>query len=98
MLTAENLRKVATRINVNISEELKKFGFNIDQALMIYELNIQEHITQTLLSKRVYLPKHMISRNLDFLENKLFVKRITDHSSRRSFQLELTKKGREIAP
>ncbi|MDP5031704.1 MarR family winged helix-turn-helix transcriptional regulator [Paraglaciecola sp.] len=98
LLAAENLRKVATKINVNISEELKKFDFNFDQAVMIYELNIQEHITQTLLSKRVNLPKHTISRNLDFLENKLFVKRITDPSSRRSFQLELTEKGREIAP
>ena len=75
---------------------LKPYGVSSDQGLIMKYVYDMPGCSQTELSEATYKDKTTITRMIDTLVNKGFIKRCDAPSDRRSFCLHLTPKGTEV--
>lgn len=85
-------------MNHNMSEKLEPLGLSLDQFAIIMILLKQDCLTQVEICELAMMPAYATTRNLDKLESLGYVKRQKHESSRRSYRVLLTEKGRELAP
>ena len=92
------LKTLCTRFDNRMIKELKKHDLNLGQFAIIMTLSEGDGITQTEIGKRISMPGYATTRNIDVLENKALLERQKDESSRRSFSIQLTEKGKALGP
>ena len=83
-------------LNQEMEKRLAEKGLNIKLFGVIMILMAEDKITQIEISKRIRVPGYATSRTLDQLEKIDLIERTPDPSSRRSFLIVLTDKGREL--
>lgn len=79
-----------------LDEKLKEIGLNIGLWPTLFVLWEEEGLTQTELSKRCQTAHYTTTRVLDSLEKLGLVERRAHPTSRRAYQIFLTKKGRDL--
>lgn len=98
-LFAFNLYRCAIAFRNELNKELSQvFGdeFSSDFWFILLELWNEDNISHGLLAERVSRDKASLSRTLDIMEEKGFVKRIATAEDKRSSKIVLTKKSNEI--
>jgi DNA-binding MarR family transcriptional regulator len=73
--------------------KLKQFDITVDQWLVMKNLNENERLSQTELAHLVFKDHPTLTRIVDILCKKGYVERVQHPEDRRSYQLNLTKKG-----
>jgi len=73
--------------------KLKEFDITVDQWLVMKNLNENERLSQTELAHLVFKDHPTLTRIVDILCKKGYVERVQHPEDRRSYQLNLTKKG-----
>lgn len=89
------LNVVSSNSRCEMNKELDCLGLKIDQFAILMTLLEKDGLTQTEIGKKVLMPAYATTRSLDVLEEKGLVKREEDERSRRSYRINLTKKGRD---
>ena len=92
------LKRLGTQLDNNMTRELKQIGLNISQFSILMMLMENEGSTQVEMGKIISMPAYATTRTLDKLEAGQYVERRIDESSRRSFRIFLTSKGRKLGP
>ncbi len=80
----------------SFQKRLEIFDISPEQWTIINNLSIQKGITQQALSERVEKDQTNITRIIDKLEKKEFVKRCVHPDDRRAFLILLTEKGNQL--
>ncbi|TQD24371.1 MarR family winged helix-turn-helix transcriptional regulator [Methanolobus vulcani] len=83
---------------VKINNQMKEFDLSAGQFFVLMVLSRHQGITQDTLSCALLIDKGSIARAVRVLENKGFVKRVTDETNRRAVRVYLTKKGEQLIP
>ncbi len=81
------LNKTALLSKVNFNNYLKKYDISPEQWSLIFRVVERSGLTQKELSDSTYKDQANITRSIDRLEQKGFLKRIENPNDRRSFQL-----------
>ena len=89
--TIKDYRRFAQQ---NISEAIPEI--TIDQGLTLLFLNEHPDMTQKEIAELVFKDNASMTRMIQTMVNKNFIKRSLNSSDRRRFKLEITKKGREV--
>jgi len=98
-LFAFNLYRCAIAFRNELNRELSQvFGedFSSDFWFILSVLWDEDNISHGLLAERVSRDKASLSRTLDIMEEKGFIKRIVTADDKRSSKIVLTKKSIEI--
>lgn len=90
-IAAKQFRKYKNRV-------FKEYNIDItsDQWILLKNISEVEGISQSELAERCKKEAAAVTRTLDILEKKKWVSRNADPTSRRSYQLTTTDKGRKI--
>ena len=89
--TIKDYRRFAQQ---NIAETIPEI--TIDQGLTLLFLNEHPDMTQKEIAELVFKDNASMTRMIQTMVNKNFIKRSMNSSDRRRFKLEITKKGREV--
>ena len=89
--TIKDYRRFAQQ---NISEAIPEI--TIDQGLTLLFLNEHPDMTQKEIAELVFKDNASMTRMIQTMVNKNFIKRSMNSSDRRRFNLEITEKGREV--
>ncbi len=92
------LKTTATHLDKTMTEALKPLGLNLSQFAIIMTLLEGDGLTQVEIGKKIAMPGYATTRNIDALEQNGFLERQQHATSRRSFSIKLTEKGRSLAP
>ena len=92
------IKTIGTRLDQEMGQSLKEHGLSLSQFGILMTLFEKDDLTQSQIGKKISMPGYATTRNLDTLEEMKLLKRHTDTSSRRSFRIRLTPKGRALAP
>ncbi len=92
------LKRLGTQLDDKMTRELKQIGLNISQFSILMMLMENEGTTQVEIGKTISMPAYATTRTLDRLEAAHYVERRTDETSRRSFRIFLTSKGKNLGP
>lgn len=79
-----------------LDEQLKEFDLNLTLWPTLFALWEEEGLTQTELAVRCQTANYTTTRVIDSLEKLELVERRKHPTSRRSYQIFLTEKGREL--
>ena len=85
------------KINQLLSLQFQSHGLTSEQWSVLYSLCEEEGISQRTLSARTEKDPTNVTRILDQLERKGFVRREPNREDRRSFLLTATEQGRKLA-
>lgn len=83
---------------VRINHRMKELGLSAGQFFVLMVLSHEQDVTQDTLAWKLLIDKGSIARAVNVLEDKGFVKRITDESNRRAVRIYLTEKGEQLIP
>jgi DNA-binding MarR family transcriptional regulator len=83
---------------VRINTKMKELGLSAGQFFVLMVLSHNQGVTQDTLAWRLLIDKGSIARAVKVLEDKGFVKRITDESNRRAVLIYLTENGERLIP
>jgi MarR family transcriptional regulator, transcriptional regulator for hemolysin len=72
-------------------------SFTPEQYFLLYRLNATNGLTQRELADRVLNDHPNITRLIDKLENKGYVRREAGENDRRSFSITITEKGKKLS-
>lgn len=91
------LDRTARKVKQYAQQKFNQMDYDItvDQWLVLKNLAENELLSQTELAQLVFKDHPTLTRIIDILSKKGFVKRIPHPQDRRSFQLHLTKQGSE---
>ncbi len=92
------INRTSKFMEAGMKKALSPLGVTLAQFTILMTLLEKDGLTQSQISKHLEMPEYAVTRNLDSLENKKLLKRFPDVNSRRSFNIRLTKTGRELAP
>ena len=81
-----------------MNERLEPLGLSLTQFVIMMILLEEDSLTQVEIGQKAALPGYATTRNLDKLESLGYVKRKRHESSRRSYRIQLTDAGRDLAP
>ena len=90
--------KVSTAISRRLQRNLKNAKLNItsEQWTILYQLWLEEGLTQQELANLTFRDKPSITRLINNLEKMSLVIRVNDKQDRRSNLIYLTKEGRKL--
>lgn len=83
---------------VNVNNKMKELGLSAGQFFVLMVLSHDQGVTQDTLAWRLLIDKGSIARAVKVLEDKGFIKRITDESNRRAVLIYLTETGDQLIP
>lgn len=89
--TIKEYRKFAQK---NISEKIK--GITIDQGLVLLFLNEHPDLTQKEIAKLVFKDNASMTRMINTMVQKKYLKRSMNNEDRRRYKIEITNKGKEV--
>ena len=89
--TIKDYRKFAQR---NISEQLE--GITIDQGLVLLFLNEHPDLSQKEISKLVFKDTASMTRMINTMVQKKYLKRSMNTEDRRRYKIEITTKGKGL--
>lgn len=89
--TIKEYRKYAQK---NISEAIP--DMTIDQGLVLLFLNEYPEMTQKEIAELVFKDNASMTRMINTMVKKNYIKRSMNASDRRRYKLEITKKGKEV--
>ena len=89
--TIKEYRKFAQK---NISERIK--DMTIDQGLVLLFLNEHPDLTQKEIAKLVFKDNASMTRMINTMVIKKYLKRSMNNEDRRRYKIEITKKGKEV--
>lgn len=92
------LKFLSTQIDKEMNQALKPYGLNLERFAILMTLLEGDGLTQSEIGKKIFMPGYAITRNIDALEVDGLVQRHKHKTSRRSFCIRLTQKGRLLAP
>ncbi|QTH43684.1 MarR family transcriptional regulator [Cohnella sp. LGH] len=75
---------------------LKRFDITPEQWSILYQVDLADGLIQKEIAERAGKDRPTTTRILDHLERKELVARRTDNRDRRSFQVAITDKGRNL--
>ncbi len=90
--------KASTAMSRRMQRNFKEVGINItaEQWSILYNLWLEEGLTQQELAHRTFRDKPSITRLINNLEKQKLVIRVNDKEDRRSNLIYLTKAGRQL--
>ncbi len=80
-----------------LEARLKEFEITTTTWTALIELGQKERLTQTDLARRIFLDGATITRTLDLLESRGYIRRLRDDNDRRTHIIEITKDGYDVA-
>ncbi len=83
---------------VKINNKMKELGLSAGQFFVLHVLSHEQGLTQDALAWNLLIDKGSIARAVNVLEEKGYVKRITDENNRRAVRLYFTDQGKELIP
>ncbi|WP_406670262.1 MarR family transcriptional regulator [Methanolobus sp. ZRKC4] len=83
---------------VRINNKMKELGLSAGQFFVLMVLSYEQGLTQDKIAWLLLIDKGSVARAVNVLEDKGFVKRVTDESNRRAVQLYLTEAGEQLIP
>ena len=89
--TIKEYRKFAQK---NISEKIK--DMTIDQGLVLLFLNEHPDLTQKEIAKLVFKDNASMTRMINTMVQKKYLKRSMNNEDRRRYKIEITNKGKEV--
>ncbi|MDO5970470.1 MarR family transcriptional regulator [Flavivirga aquimarina] len=89
--TIKEYRKFAQK---NISKKVK--DITIDQSMVLIFLNEHPELTQKEIAKLVFRDNASLTRMLNTMVKKKYLKRSVDNKDRRRYNIEITAKGKDI--
>jgi DNA-binding MarR family transcriptional regulator len=89
--TIKEYRKFAQK---NISEKIK--DMTIDQGLVLLFLNEHPDLTQKEIAKLVFKDNASMTRMINTMVLKKYLKRSMNNEDRRRYKIEITNKGKEV--
>ena len=81
-----------------INKKLEGYDIGSGQHDFLYSICKNEGISQTELSKQLYIGKATTAKTVKHLEKIGYIRREKDPEDKRVYRLYLTEKGHEIAP
>lgn len=79
-----------------ITDELDGYNLSGNETMVLIFLGLTSSMTQQELSKAIGVDKALITRNVQSLEKQGYIARMRDTNDRRSYNVFLTQKGREL--
>lgn len=92
------IKSLAAKLDKQMKKDLEPLGLNLGRFAIMMTLLEKDGITQAEIGKKVSMPGYATTRNIDVLEKNGLLKRHENKTSRRSFCIQLTQKGRILAP
>ena len=89
--TIREYRKFAQK---NISEKIK--DMTIDQGLVFLFLNEHPDLTQKEIAELVFKDNASMTRMINTMVQKKYLKRSMNNEDRRRYKIEITKKGKDV--
>ncbi|GAA4280786.1 MarR family winged helix-turn-helix transcriptional regulator [Gaetbulibacter aestuarii] len=89
--TIKTYRKFSTRNFLNVVDDI-----TVDQKLILQYLDSYPKLSQKEIAEMVFKDSASITRMIDLMVNKNFLKRTINKDDRRRFKIELTTKGKTI--
>lgn len=89
--TIKSYRKFSTRNFLKVVDDI-----TVDQKLILQYLDSYPELSQKEIAELVFKDTASITRMIDLMVNKNFLKRSINKVDRRRFKIELTKKGKTI--
>ena len=84
---------------IYLNRELKKYDLNSSEYIYLINLSdSKEGINQKQLSDMIYIDDALTTRSMKSLEDKGYLTREKSTKDKRSFNIKLTKKGRDMVP
>lgn len=83
---------------VMINTKMKELGLSAGQFFVLMVLSHNQGVTQDTLAWKLLIDKGSIARAVKILEDKGFIRRITDESNRRAVLIYLTETGEQLIP
>jgi len=77
----------------NLNDKVE--NITIDQALLLFFLNDNPELSQNEISKLVFKDKASVTRMIELMRKKNYLKRSINNDDRRKFNLILTSKGKK---
>ena len=91
------MRRVLGSLATQVDKELEPLDLTSAQWVPLYKLHLGHASTAAELARKCELDAGAITRMLDRLEAKNFVRRVRSADDRRVVNLEITDEGREVA-
>lgn len=92
------LKSLATWLDNQMIIGLKSCKLSLGQFAIIMTLLERDCLTQTEIGRKVSMPGYATTRNIDRLEEAGLLTRKKHETSRRSYRIHLTNKGKQLAP
>lgn len=92
------LKSICANYDKKMIHALKAYDLNLGQFAILMTLLEKDGLSQSEIGKKISMPGYATTRNIDKLEESGLLKRHTDKTSRRSFCIRLSSKGKELAP
>ena len=92
------IQQIARQLNHSMENRLSPHGLNLRQFAVMMTVLEFDGLTQTEIGGRFSMPPYAISRAIDHLEKAGLLERRQHPTSRRSFTIHATEKGRALAP
>ncbi|WP_094226531.1 MarR family winged helix-turn-helix transcriptional regulator [Methanolobus psychrotolerans] len=83
---------------VRLNHKMKELGLSAGQFFVLLMLSHEQGLTHDTLARHLVIDQASITRAVNILENKDFVKRVTDENDRRAVRIYFTEKGEELIP
>jgi DNA-binding MarR family transcriptional regulator len=81
-----------------LNNRMKELGLSAGQLFTLVYLSKKQGVTQDAMATFFHIDKATIARTMKKLEDRGFIRRITDQNDRRAVQIFLTESGSEIVP
>jgi len=91
------MRRITVALAAQVEQALEPCGLTYAQWIPIYKLRYTSVTTAAELARECFLDAGSMTRMLDRLEAKGFVRRVRSQEDRRVVKLDLTAQGRETA-
>ncbi|MGD8912629.1 MAG: MarR family transcriptional regulator [Candidatus Thiodiazotropha sp.] len=92
------LKSLSACMDKKVQHDLSKHNLTQAQFGIMMTLLEEDGISQSEIGSRITMPGYATTRNLDSLEDMKLLERRQDPTSRRSYCIYLTDKGRAVAP
>lgn len=81
-----------------MKQVLSPMGLTLGQFAIVMTLLEGDGLTQSEIGRRISMPGYATTRNIDVLEENGLLERRKSQTSRRSFCIQLTEKGKALGP
>lgn len=91
------IKALSTRVDARMTNALKPHGLNLGQFGILMTLLEEDGLIQSEIGKKISMPGYATTRNIDTLEDNGFLERQKNETSRRSYRIFLTDKGKSLS-